>query len=114
MGACDTSCPLRGLTGPHSMAFPHCSPGYMDSSPPGGDIQYSTVVPGGFIQAQPSWASLVVLEVKNLPANTGAATHTDSIPRLGRSPGKGNGNPILQYSMDRGTWHAIVRGVANS
>ena len=31
-----------------------------------------------------------------------------SIPRLGRSPGEGNGNP-LQYSclenpMDRGTW----------
>ena len=86
----------------------------MDSFPPGGDFQYSTVVPGGFIQAQPSWASLVVLEVKNLPANTGAATDTDSIPRLGRSPGEGNDNPILQYSMDRGAWHAIVRGVANS
>ena len=35
-----------------------------------------------------------------------------SIPRLGRSPGKGNGNP-LQYSclgnpMDRGAWGATV------
>ena len=34
----------------------------------------------------------------------------------GRSPGEGNGNP-LQYSclenpMDRGTWRAIVHGVA--
>ena len=38
-----------------------------------------------------------------------------SIPGLGRSPGKGNGNP-LQYSClenptDRGAWWAIVRGV---
>ena len=40
------------------------------------------------------------------------------IPGLGRSPGKGNGNP-LQYSclenpMDRGAWQAIVHGVAKS
>ena len=40
------------------------------------------------------------------------------IPGLGRSPGKGNGNP-LQYSclenpMDRGAWQAIVHGVARS
>ena len=40
------------------------------------------------------------------------------IPELGRSPGKGNGNP-LQYSclekpMDRGTWRATVHGVAKS
>ena len=39
-----------------------------------------------------------------------------SIPGWGRSPGEGNGN-LLQYScleipMDRGTWHAIVHGVA--
>ena len=38
------------------------------------------------------------------------------IPELGRSPGKGNGNP-LQYSflenpMDRGAWQATVHGVA--
>ena len=37
------------------------------------------------------------------------------IPRLGRSPGEGNGNP-LQYSclenpMDGGVWEAIVHGV---
>ena len=40
------------------------------------------------------------------------------IPRLGRSPGEGNGNP-LQYSclenpMDRGAWWAAVHGVAKS
>ena len=43
------------------------------------------------------------------------AGDTGSIPGLGRSPGKGNGNPI-QYSclgnpMDRGSWWAIVPGV---
>ena len=37
-----------------------------------------------------------------------------SIPRSGRSPGKGHGNP-LQYSclenpMDRGDWWATVHG----
>ena len=48
--------------------------------------------------------------VKNPPANAGDA---GLIPESGRSPGRGNGNP-LQYSclenpMDRGTWHLIVR-----
>ena len=48
----------------------------------------------------------------NLPANTG---DVGSIPRLGRSPGEGNGNP-LQYSclgnpMDRGTRQATVHVV---
>ena len=42
--------------------------------------------------------------VKNLPANAG---DVGSIPRLGRSPGERNGNP-LQYSclenQDRGAW----------
>ena len=41
-----------------------------------------------------------------------------SIPRLGRSPGEGDGNP-LQYSclknpMDSGAWQAIVHGLAKS
>ena len=51
---------------------------------------------------------LVAQSVRNPPAK-------DSNPVLGRSPGKGNGNP-LQYSwlgnpMDRGTWQATVHGV---
>ena len=51
--------------------------------------------------------------VKNLPVN---AEDTSLIPGLGRSPGKGNGNP-LQYSclgnpMDRGSWWARVHEVA--
>ena len=41
-----------------------------------------------------------------------------SIPGLGRSPGKGNGNPFqysgLESSMDRGAWWAIVHGVSKS
>ena len=43
---------------PHSMAFPRWSPGYMILLPPGGDFQYSMVVPGGFIPAEPGWISL--------------------------------------------------------
>ena len=46
--------------------------------------------------------------VKNLPANAGDPGDVGSIPRLGRSPRRGNGNP-LQYSylgnsMNRGVW----------
>ena len=41
-----------------------------------------------------------------------------SIPGLGRSPGKGNGNPLqdscLENSMDRGAWRATVHGLAES
>ena len=51
--------------------------------------------------------------VKNLSANAG---DVGSIPGLGRSSGKENGNP-LQYAylgnpMDRGTWWATVYEVA--
>ena len=40
------------------------------------------------------------------------------IPGLGRSPGGGNGNPLL-YScvgnpMDKGAWQAIVHGVTKN
>ena len=53
--------------------------------------------------------------VKNLPAKAGAMR---SIPRLGRTPRVGNGNP-LQYSclgnpVDKGTWRATVHGVAKN
>ena len=41
-----------------------------------------------------------------------------SIPGLGRSLGKGNGNPLqypcLENLMDRGTWWIAVHGVAKS
>ena len=53
------------------------------------------------------------LSGKEFTFNAGYAT---LIPRLGRSPGEGNGNP-LQYShlgnpMDRGAWWATVHGFA--
>ena len=53
--------------------------------------------------------------VKHLPANAGDPR---LIPGVGRSPGKGNDNP-LQYSclgnpMDRGAWWATVHGVTES
>ena len=44
--------------------------------------------------------------VKNPPANAGDAGDMGSIPKLGRSPGVGNGNPLqyscLENSTDRG------------
>ena len=56
--------------------------------------------------------------VKYLSANSGAARDASSIPRLGRSPGGGDGNP-LQYSclgnpLDRGAWRATVHGLKES
>ena len=61
-------------------------------------------------------ASQVVLVVMNLPANAGDIKDTGSIPRSGRSPGEGNGNP-LQYSClgnpkVREAWLATIHGVA--
>ena len=54
-------------------------------------------------------------EVKESACNVG---DLGSIPRSGRSPGEGNGNP-LQYSclenpMNGGAWWATVHGVAKS
>ena len=65
-----------------------------------------------------SRTSLVVLVVKNPPANVGNIGVAGSIPGLGRSPGGGHSNP-LQYSclenpMDRGAWRAAVHGVAKN
>jgi len=59
-----------------------------------------------------------MLEVKNLPANSGDVRERSSVPGLGRSPGVGNGNS-LQYSclenpMDRGAWRAMVLTVRKS
>ena len=53
---------------------------------------------------------------KELACNSGDITGL--IPGSGRSPGKGNGNP-LQYSwlenpMDRGAWQATVHSVTKS
>ena len=63
-------------------------------------------------------ASQAALVVKKSPANAGDIKDLGLIPWSGRSPGKGNGNP-LQYScpenpMDRGVWWAAVHGVTKS
>ena len=60
----------------------------------------------------------MALVVKIPPANAGDIRDMGSIPRSGRAPGGGHGNP-LQYSclgnpMDRGAWKATVRKVAES
>ena len=58
------------------------------------------------------------LVVKNPSANVGDGGDEGSIPGLGRSSGRGNGNP-LHYSclgnpMVREAWWAAVRGVTKS
>ena len=71
---------------------------------------HSALFRRGFsVALYPCWAFLVAQMVKNLPANAG---DLGPIPRSGRSPGEGTGNP-LQYScqenpMDRGAWWTIV------
>ena len=56
--------------------------------------------------------------VKNPPASAGDEGDASSIPRWGRSPGEGHGNPLpyscLGNPMDRGAWRATVHGVAKS
>ena len=53
-----------------------------------------------------TWASKVVLVVKNLPANAGDARDVSSVPGSERFSGVGSGNPLqyscLENSMDRG------------
>ena len=56
--------------------------------------------------------------VKNLPANAGDVGDAGSVPRSGKSPGEGNGNPLqcccLENPRDGGAWWAAVYGVAQS
>ena len=56
--------------------------------------------------------------VKNLPANAGDVRDAGLIPRSGRSPGGGHGNPLqcscLENPRDGGAWWASVYGVAQS
>ena len=56
--------------------------------------------------------------VKNPPVNAGDIRDAGLIPRLGRSPGGGYGNPLqyscLENTMDRGAWWATVHGLAKS
>ena len=56
--------------------------------------------------------------VKNPPADIEASGDRSLVPRSGRGPGRGSGNPF-QYSCqvnptDRGAWQAAVHGVAEN
>ena len=55
-------------------------------------------------------SSLVAQLVKQSACNAG---DWGSIPGLGRSPGKGNGNPLQYFCLENSTDH-IVHGVAKS
>ena len=69
-----------------------------------------------------SW--LYVLEFKGFPVGSDGKESACSagdlcwIPGLGRSPGKGNGNPLqyscLENSLNRGAWWVIVYRVTRS
>ena len=53
--------------------------------------------------------------VKNPYTNAGDKGYASLIPRLGRSLGEGNGNPLhyscLGNTMDRGAWWTTAHGV---
>ena len=67
------------------------------------------ICPG--VELQDYMLNLVAQMVKSVYS----AGDPGSIPRSGRSPGEGNGNPLqyscLENSMDRGAWLATVHGV---
>ena len=67
-------------------------------------------MPSSFVMAFPGGSLF-----KNVPANAGEA---NSIKKLRRSPGEGNGNPLpyscLRNPMDRGAWRATIYGVIKS
>ena len=67
-------------------------------------------------QGSPSQVVLVVK--RNLSANAGGIRDMGLILRLGRSPGRGHGNPLqyfcLENPMDRGASQATVHRVAKS
>ena len=50
--------------------------------------------------------------VKNMPANAADIRDKDFIPKLGRSPGGGHGNPLqypfLENPRDGGAWRAMA------
>ena len=61
--------------------------------------------------------TMVVLVVKNPPANAGELRHMGLIPESGRSPGVGNGYPLqycLENPMNREAWQATVHITAKS
>ena len=65
--------------------------------------------------------SIIIADRSELEKSEILACHAvipGSIPRLGRSPGEGHGNPLqctcLENPMDRGAWEATVHVVAKN
>ena len=60
----------------------------------------------------------MALVVKNLPVNAGDIRDSGLVPRSGKSPGGGHGNPLLyscsENPVDRGASWATVDWVAKS
>ena len=59
----------------------------------------------------------MALVVKNLPANIGDLRDAGSIPGSGRSPVRGNGNPLQYSCLENPTdrdWRASAHRVAKS
>ena len=54
----------------------------------------------------------MALLVKDPPANAGGIRDSALTPRLGRSPGGGNGNPLKYSCLDRGAFQVTVHGVS--
>ena len=65
-----------------------------------------------------TWASQVVLVIKNLPANAGDSRDMSLISGLGKSPEVGNDTPVqyssLENSISRRAWWAAVYGTSKS
>ena len=64
------------------------------------------------------WKLLLPLVAQTVKASAYNAGDLGSVPGSGRSPGKGNGNP-LQYSclenpMDGGAWWTAIHGITKS
>ena len=66
-----------------------------------------------FLYASVIQINIVVLVVKNLPANAGHIRDVGSVPGLGRSPGGGHGN-LFQYSCLENPMDGGVHDIANS
>ena len=94
------------------------------TSGPSGKPQYS-LLKVAYLRSQISLVSketlVLCIKQKGLPwwlsrESTYNAGDVGSIPGLGRSPGKGNGNPFhyscLGSPMDRGNWWATVLGIS--
>ena len=84
---------------PFSFLFPNFHP--VQPSAPAAEL-YAEVGKSGKTQLKGIFSFIPTggAVVKNLPANAGDARDSSSIPGLGRSPGVGNGNPLLHSCLE--------------